>query len=333
MEQLLKKISEDLCISKFQNETNLQYQNRVLYSALACWIKTIATDKPVGRTSSEGVSKKYILDKSSEVMVGFLNTFPDSVPYFFDEEAECTPMQLIRTRLIKNTDLIVTGFDTNLGLSAYNSVPITDSIEWCKGVLLDRNAEYIGVSTVKKGTFEIDESMVKSSDWFRTYVDSVKWNPMKTDEEFECFDATFKSSNNYTCWRRDYRNYGSEYTLLRKVINRNSYEYYLCFNPQNTIHKIDPYHQMLGNHVRIMYVLRQMEDNAVRAYFSKDNEFVKLKLNARIPKDELFALESFCWPSEKYSNDLEWIIRFDIWNYIKNKLLSLGVDIKEDLHG
>ena len=68
--EIIAAMAADMNIKKFNNETDLQFVQRVLYSATACWVKAAALDRNIGDENVDtGVSKKHIYEK-----VGFTET-------------------------------------------------------------------------------------------------------------------------------------------------------------------------------------------------------------------------------------------------------------------
>jgi len=68
--RILHAMAADLGIFKYENESESQYCNRVLYSAMASWIKAVALDQPVtsGQMDNPGVSRRHISDKCTAIL-------------------------------------------------------------------------------------------------------------------------------------------------------------------------------------------------------------------------------------------------------------------------
>ena len=59
-DNLLSTIATDLNISQLDRESDIDFINRVLYSAMACWIKTVTQDISINENYQNVVSKKHI---------------------------------------------------------------------------------------------------------------------------------------------------------------------------------------------------------------------------------------------------------------------------------
>ena len=77
-DRILCAMTADLGISKYENESERQYCNRVLYSAMASWIKAAALDQPITSQQRDypGVSRRHIFDKCTAIFNEMLKRFP-----------------------------------------------------------------------------------------------------------------------------------------------------------------------------------------------------------------------------------------------------------------
>ena len=62
-DRILYAMASDLGIDRFENESEMRYCSRVLYSAMASWVKAAALDRPVTSIQRvvQGVSRRHIL--------------------------------------------------------------------------------------------------------------------------------------------------------------------------------------------------------------------------------------------------------------------------------
>lgn len=79
---LLRTMSSDLGIKKFDSESQVQYIQRVLYSATASWIKAACLDHPITTTAAAGVSRRHVFDKVERVLQELLKRFPECQTWF-----------------------------------------------------------------------------------------------------------------------------------------------------------------------------------------------------------------------------------------------------------
>lgn len=116
--EILSAMASDMNIVKYKNETDEQYVQRVLYSALACWIKAAALDYRIAQhnTMYSGASKKHIYEKSTSMLQSMLNRCPEITPWFYANKDNEDPIHIVRRRLIRNGDLQYIGFENTLRL-------------------------------------------------------------------------------------------------------------------------------------------------------------------------------------------------------------------------
>ena len=73
--EILVAMASDMKITKYESESDAQYTQRVLYSALACWIKAATLDRDISKPASVGTSKKHIKKRKVLHKSNKCNTF------------------------------------------------------------------------------------------------------------------------------------------------------------------------------------------------------------------------------------------------------------------
>lgn len=335
---LVQTVANDLGITQFKTESDAQFNNRVIYSALACWIKAACQDNSVAGNLSEGVSRRHVYERCSRVLSGFLCRYPSCVPWFSTEDNNNDAIAVLRSRLIRHCEVINVGFSTNITLVKPSCDVITNELELVRGVLFAPNAKYCGIALVRKpqsselaGSSEVEPV----SQWFDAYVKTAWWEPfdMSKHENLEYFDARKYTSNMYKCWQSTIPKTVDRYLVVRRPANVNSHEYLLVDTLKNKMHRIDPVLKEFGEHRRFMFALRAKVNNSVPASFTKHTDHVHLKMRTYLPARETQLLETFAWPHSSIADRLEWDLSIPLWNYISPFLSALGMAIREEKHG
>ena len=339
-EQMIAAMSKDLKINKYSTETQAQFETRVIYSAIASWMKASALDRPLAsKTSKEpGVSKRHLLDACSTVLQEYLCRFPASQAWFLPETNSEDPVSIIRQRLYQSGDLTNIGFKTNVVLSENTALPLTESLVQILGIIFDGHVRYTGVAAIMNtqmapladnGTAEV------ASTWFANFVKTAWWTPSSSDEAVEYFDP-YKRVNSFSSgWQTKRPESVLGFTIKRRVINKMSYEYIIekNINGRSYSHRLDPYLQKTHEYRRILFALRKMAHNPVSITVDAFQDHVHLKMRVYLPDKEQSFLETFAWPHHSIIDRLEWDIDTDAWAYIRRKLLCLDVELEETRHG
>lgn len=332
-ENIIDTMASDLGLSCFQNESLESFRCRVIYSAMASWIKAIAMDQPV-YSNNIGVSRRYIYDRSKVIFDTMSKMYPESRNWFIFQEEKEHPVILIRTRLLKHGDLLNKGFNTSIVLSHHYSKQMTSEFETVYGKILSNDIEYSGIATIRKNNNDFtSEVMIDPLTWLDDYLRSASWSlGANSFKNKEYFDPYAKQKNNYYAWSFSPSRLANNVYLIRVPVN-NSYEYYLLKPKENLIHTIDPFFKKQGHHIRIMNALRVDANNMTEAKVSGDHSQVKLQLNTSLPEDINVLLESYAWPYSNIKDRYCWIMTPFVWRFITPYIISAGIKVTENSYG
>lgn len=333
---ILETMASDMKIIRYITESDFQYCNRILYSAIACWIKTVATDKLL-TSNNLGVSRQHILSRCTPILNELLLRYPFSRSWFIPEKDVDNPISLIRSRLIRHGDLLNVGFKTNLILAKQKIIPLNESLAIYKGILLNPETYYSGIATLglplsldmPPHHIHIQENI----DWFNNYIKNAWWEKInKWNENIQFYNASIKTRNNYSCWQSDMPIPTNGIILARTVANNLSSEYMLIkVNYGNYyIHRIDSFLQEMNEYRRFMFALRSLSQNKIPCQITMYDDHVLLKIRVHLPQNELRLLESYAWPHNSISDVLEWDIQLNIWSFIRPFFEALGFRIMEE---
>lgn len=257
---------------------------------------------------------------------------PETAPWFSIEDSDENPVVIIRNRLLNHGDLLNEGFDTNLALSIAHKKQYVSGFDTIYGEVLGENIIYSGIATLCKNEFTNQSEVSESSEeWLKGFLKNVWWTATPSEmNELMYFNPAHKSKNNYTAWDSSFPVVSDEVILGRLTINKNGYEYYLLKPRSKLMHRIDPFLQEQGYHIRIMLALRKKANNSVVAIAKKHSGYIHLKLSTHLPTKERTILESYAWPINRINDMLCWTMYGFIWEYIKPYLEALGIRITEE---
>lgn len=338
-DEIITAMASDLNIKKFHTESNTEYVQRVLYSAMACWIKAIALDRNISEAgTSSGISKKHIYEKSTHILSTMLERFPEARYWFYLDDAREDPIHLIRRRLMQNGDLLPIGFETNISLSPKLTHPVCPGTEHINGMFFDNSVFYSGVSVLRKSSNLEGTTIEKTAvDWFDEYCESAWWEVGAIkNETAEYFNNQKNVRNNHYCWQKEESEFLQSVRLVRITINKNMYEYYLEKSKNTTFyhHKLDPFIIELNEHRKMMFALRKKSNTPLPAKIIKHKDYAVLNIWAYLPYETISFLEAYAWPSRNISDVLEWILPLCLVEETVKKLDNLGMIVTtEENHG
>lgn len=335
---LLQTAAVDLGISRYSTESDTQFNNRVIYSAMACWIKAVCQDQPVDVDRSKGVSRRHIHDKCTSILSAFLRRYHSSKPWFSAEDQNNDAVGLLRSRLLRHQELINVGFNTNVALSTACYIRLSDSLEAIRGMLFHPDARYNGIALTREPVSpgeSVTPDVTPVGLWFDAYVKAAWWESFDAskEENLEYFNARRATSNMYKCWETLIPKIQDKYMIVRRPVNVSSHEYLILNTQNNRMHRIDPVLKDFGEHRRFMFGLRSAANNPVPGQIIRYQDHVHLKMRTYLPAKETQLLETFAWPHNSINDRLEWDMSIAVWNYIAPFLAALGMEIREENHG
>ena len=336
--EILQAIAADLRMQKFACESDVQFTNRLLYSALACWIKAASLDHPITDSSDtySGVSRKHILAKCSRFLEEMLKRNERCRVWFYPEADEESPVHLIRTRLLQHMELLNCGFNTNVTLAGESCEYLGNGVECLKGIISHPNSMYSGVATIRFVNPPKDQKTslpyTDTLDWFDTFLKSIWWEKYDGPaDDWQYFNAYRRVKNNHLCWQHETSNSVGDILFVRRPIQSGMNEYLLINTKAKRQHRFDPYLQKLGEHRRIMIALRAQAGNKLPARALRYADHVHLALRFHLPDQLCHYLEVFAWPHNRVSDKLEWDMPTVIWEVLRP--MFTGIELTEEEHG
>lgn len=329
--EILVAMASDMNITKYESESDAQHTQRILYSALACWIKAATLDRDISEPASVGASKKHIKEKCTQILDAMLSRVPEAKTYFYPVEATLDAVTQVRKRLLQNGDIVNIGFDTNMTLVPVMHIPINSHIEQVVGAFFGNNIFYSGISALRAMSCDVEEEQSDIAAWLQAYCNNAWWEPgaIKNDS-VEYFNCENRVRNNSYCWQSTPIGFLRKMRFLRITINKGMYEYYIEKEKNGAIfhHKLDPVMVEMKEHRRILFALRKMSDNAPNVKLTRYNDHIKLNLWVYLPLKELTFLESYGWPSRNINDLLEWILPGCLEEEVKSLFADLGINVE-----
>jgi len=333
--ELIVRIAKDLGIRQYINETNDAFYFRVLYSAMASWIKASALDRQICNTltGTVGVSRKYILTKCERILQTFLNMYPELRSRFIvDSDKESSPVSLIRKRLIIHGDLLNAGFDTNLALSKKTIETLTPCLSCVRGEIISAQWTYSGIAMVNYQNIDYQLEQIEDVEmWLNNYLKTAWWQKDLHQDNLIYFNPFAKSLNN-SSWQDQKPAAVNDMILAKTNGNKGEWEYFLINTARGLVNHLDPLYTHLRYYRKVIFALRKMANNLPTAILKHYNDHVSLTIRFYFPADEENLLTSYAWPQHRIENRLGWDMSNEVWEYIKPYIIGLGIRVKEELY-
>lgn len=344
---LIKQIGEDLQLYKFINETDCEYLNRLIYSAIGVWVLHILKDRRFEDNYNRiGVSKKYITRKISKIISQYRSLFP-SFNDFLNELTSTELAVIIRKNYECAGYIVPVGFDEYSILSLTKEFKVTDKFK-----LVRNNFDFLESKVVGLGVFMEDctKEKVQSIDnifyipkldaktWTLEYIRYLKWNnAVRLGENVQFFNPNSKKSFN-RCWEEKFPQY-IDITLYKT----NNWDYGFARKDSSNYIGIKIPEWLIGteNNIceslfhndvrRFMYGLKAIYENNVNVILEKKIDHFELKLLNALPMRELIALKFFSWNKKCYLDkcNYDYIIPCEFIEPVKYLLNKLSIIIEE----
>ncbi len=329
--ELLSQISEDLQIVKYPTENYNSYTSRVMYSALALWLKTICLDGITQKNQKNySITKKYFHQRGSKVLNDFIEFFPTSKEWF--TEPKKNPIVFIRERLIHSMELLVVNQNNRIYLPTNDIVRISGSFSkiigvpnnnftLCSGVALITANNFLSpFPNLSKNIQEFYEDYISTSNFIKN-----DWNTAK-----EYFNPHIKTNSLYGSWTTTRPS--EHYYLSRSKDKLGVYRYYFEKTKYNRLysHQIDDSHVKSNMIKRILFYLRHKVDNPVVVEIKKHPTHFILKrwINSFTGEAEVL-LQSIGYPVNSLYDTHNWFLPSIMYNDFVEILISQYIKIKE----
>jgi len=201
MSHLLDEMAKDMKIYPYQGEDLILYRSRLVYSAIAHWIRYISQDYL--SDDFQGKSKAYILKRASEELNAFIITFPDLKDWFCQETSEIEDViRDIRNKMLGAGELVEINSCEKITLPEYCENACGEGVVRVIGISKTELAlEHIGVTRIfldSKREF-ISTSNQNVEQFFEWIYKNAKWGECNNINDFELFDSYSKKPP-YQSW-------------------------------------------------------------------------------------------------------------------------------------
>lgn len=330
-------MSKDLKIEAYDDEKQIDFYSRILYSGIVEWLKFSILDK-TNETDEEKKSKLYLRLKGTEILNAMLDIFPECFDYFY-RDSDLTnkhPINVIREKMIAAGEFVEM-FD---GISIPNcEVPSINPLYIrMLGIGKSSDAKNVGITKIKKGSLTIDDSRPISyhsgEEIFSTIFKKIKWERYEDILSIEVFNPKIKRPP-YQCWKNTEFMTEKEIYLARIKITDYMFDYFWtkCLDEKIYISKINEHLVEFDEIRRFILWQRKQNENAIDANFEIKGKVVFVYMFAKMPRREQVVFDTYGWPINNIQNTKAYVVPIEVWKEIKQLLVNLNFNVKEVNYG
>lgn len=344
---LVKQMGEDLQLYKYVDESDIEYLNRLIYSAIAVWMLHILRDRKFEDNYNRiGVSKKYITRKTSKIITEYSAMFP-SFNNFLNGLTETELAVIIRKNYECAGHIVPVGFDEYVRASSVREFRVTNRFKLIRNDfdILQSKVVGLGVYTENYSKDEllcIDKIFyipkLDAETWTIEYIKNLKWsnaaklgenvqffNPISVRTFGDCWMEKFPENSQITLYKTNNWDYGFARKENSEYIGIKIPEW-LIGTENNVCDKI------FDNDVRrFMYGLKAIYKNNAKAKLVQKVDHFELKLLNALPVRELTALKFFSWNKKSFLDkcNYDYVIPFEFIEPVKYLFNKLSIIIEE----
>lgn len=328
MNKLIRRISQDLNISIFYGETEEDFANRILYSALGAWCLNLAERKgPTGYNAN----KTFLTRELNKLSTEYMRLFPQ-----FENFVGDTDIGLFIRTIYEGLGFLI--FENN----------VIQTAKYGRGLAIADDILYFGLPEPilrVDGLGMISNSASYKADiteiLFRDLISPIKliqelYDPIYFDEwhkdiPLEFFDP-LSQSNISSSWKRECK---VKNTFARNPETNDHYRVICDENLQVRLYVLDNSadnnQELTGcEYRRKYYALMYYYSSPFKVFVKNiDDEYSRIKLYGKLPNRESFFLSLISWPAKSVKNSMEFIVRNKYLPMIKYLLDNLGIELQE----
>lgn len=329
MNKLIQRIAADLNIPMFLGETEDDFINRILYSALGVWCLNLAERK--GATGYNA-NKAFLTRELNKLSASYTQLFPQFANFVGE-----TDIGLFIRTIYEELGVLVFENDVIQTAKYGRGLDILDDVLYFG--LPEHIARVDGLGIISNSAIykaDINEILIKDSmsptKLIQELFDPICFDEWDKDTVLEFFDPLSKS-NISSSWKPECR---VKYTFAKNPDTNDHYRVICDENFQVQLYKLDnstENNQALTGceYRRQYYALMHYYASPFKVYAKHiDDEYSRIKFYGKLPNRESFFLSFISWPIQSLeSTTTQIIVRNKYLCMLNNLFNNLGIEVQE----
>lgn len=339
IEELKKQMSVDLNIFRYRNELTKEYNQRLIYSGLASWVRTLICGNPISDLPGNGDEKfpdiMYVQSNLTKVAEAFLKSFDIDDTWIGGEEGK-NKASLLASEIVQR--MIYLNEIVKINSRQLAPVPVKSYLYkgWthCYGNdTFDRKCMTLGLSQwVNKEIEGAKEKKriicIKGKDYIEHIITHFEWNNAHLHGGYELFRVG--SERRYSkSWvpfdnqklhdglylLKDARSFEPGYTLVKKDRGKLSTSF------------LDSWYVESREVYRIMYALNLYNGTPAKFRIKDMGDYFILFYPSRLPEEENKLFFSLSWPYNSYQDKFARIFPKQVLELVREEIENIGAYI------
>lgn len=339
-DELRTKISNDLQIVKFKEESIREYNQRIIYSALSMWVRSLLNGNSVNDFNYD-IDKTfpdilYVQSNLSKIAESFLSSF-ECNPDWLDMNDDCSSVSMeISSTIIKqmiylqeigevlerklspvpHRRILFGQYVHEYGINTFGKEFQTIGVSmWTNKLPEDKNKQEAVIPTGGKEYFSYID---KNFPWITanitgTYEMFKVGSTRAYSKAWTIYDPNKVKNGIYLL--REVNNYEPSYLLIKKN------------NKQVEMVVLDSWYVKNKEIYRMMYALNASNDTPACFRIREYDDYVILHYASALPDEENRLIQSISWPYSTYRDKYSRIIPRNVWNIALENIEKLGAII------
>lgn len=329
---LLKAMSEDMHIHRFQNESEESFVYRVCYSALGLWCLTIAKNVTVDSLGTTKHNQTIVLN---DLLTRYTELFPAISERFVDVGNQQSSISVSIRRIYEETGYLLTDDNNHNRLANFGrSITIGNQALFFGLPREPYTVNGLGVfSTPSEYVVAAKDFLIRDcltcEEYFQAQFDPIDFYNRDIDvQELEFFNPLSNSvpSQSWT------KNQETDCSIARKTETGPFYR--VVRTPEGILFADDPIEAFSDKFIsheyrRLYYALKSHYGNPIKATILKlDSLYSKIRLGGHLPYREYYFLLLLAWPEHTAFDKVNFIIRNSLLREVHIVLKHIGIEIK-----